>query len=268
MKKYIICLMSGMLFFYTCTSRASDAIPTFSSYITSYFTGLLAYSCEQGMVGTSVDGIVNFVAKDMATDSDDYSFIKNTATMGVAIGHKLKSGPLISNDVNHRTLNSCSAIANYMTIVWNVEKGISESLNKPGGAKKREIQSLEHMTKVMDKLFKVDNSGESLNNSTIYKTTAENLADLYDENEVAADDKIAGRKVEVKGVVQSIDKDFTGSVVVLLQSGNEFMPARLSMEDTEKSKAASLRKGQTVNIICDKMMFLIGSPSGRSCRFN
>lgn len=268
MKKYIICLMSGVLLFYTCLSRASDAIPTFSSYITSYFTGLLAYSCEQGMRGSSVDGIVNFVAKGMSTDADDYSFIKNTATMGVAIGHKMKLGPLISNDVNHRQLNSCSAIATYMTVVWNVEKGVSESLNNPGGAKKREIQSLEYMTKVMDKLFKVDNSGVSSNNTAIYKTTAEALADLYDENEVAADDKIGGRKVEVTGVVQSIDKDFTGSVVVLLQSGNEFMPARLGMEDTEKSKAASLRKGQTVSILCDKMMFLIGSPSGRSCRFN
>ncbi|MCW4948692.1 OB-fold putative lipoprotein (plasmid) [Enterobacter hormaechei subsp. xiangfangensis] len=38
--------------------------------------------------------------------------------------------------------------------------------------------------------------------------TAKALTAFYDENEVAADDKIGGRKVEVKGVVQSIDKDF------------------------------------------------------------
>lgn len=55
---------------------------------------------------------------------------------------------------------------------------------------------------------------------------------MYDENEVAADEKIAGWKVEVTGVVQSIDKDFTGSIVVLLKSDNNFMPARFGMEET------------------------------------
>lgn len=111
-------------------------------------------------------------------------------------------------------------------------------------------------------------NGSVASDDGIYRTTAKALTAMYDENEVAADDKIGGRKVEVKGVVQSIDKDFTGSVVVLLQSGNEFMPARFGMEETEKNKAASLRKGQTVSILCEKMMFLIGSPSGSRCRFN
>lgn len=37
----------------------------------------------------------------------------------------------------------------------------------------------------------------------VYKTTAKDLAALYDENEVAVDDKIGSRKVEVTGDISS-----------------------------------------------------------------
>nr|QLG00532.1 hypothetical protein [Leclercia adecarboxylata] len=35
-------------------------------------------------------------------------------------------------------------------------------------------------------------------------------------------------------MVQSIDKDFTGSVVILLQSDNEYLPARFSMKTLKR----------------------------------
>ncbi|WP_077227939.1 MULTISPECIES: OB-fold protein [Enterobacteriaceae] len=52
------------------------------------------------------------------------------------------------------------------------------------------------------------NAGSDDSDGNVYRITAKALTAFYDENEVAADDKIGGRKVEVKGVVQSIDKDF------------------------------------------------------------
>jgi hypothetical protein len=42
----------------------------------------------------------------------------------------------------------------------------------------------------------------------VYHTTAKALAELYKANEVAADDKIGGRKLEITGLVQDIRKDF------------------------------------------------------------
>ncbi|HHU4046238.1 TPA: OB-fold protein [Enterobacter cloacae] len=41
-----------------------------------------------------------------------------------------------------------------------------------------------------------------------YRTTAKELVELYKANEVAADDKTGGRKVEVTGTVQDITKKF------------------------------------------------------------
>jgi hypothetical protein len=78
----------------------------------------------------------------------------------------------------------------------------------------------------------------------VYRTTAKGLAELYKANEVAADDNIGGRKVEVTGTVQDITKNFANDVVLKLESGNRFMPVSLSMADSEKSQASKLKKGR------------------------
>lgn len=176
-----------------------------------------------------------------------YSAIHDTVILGASAGRVIhEKGKIVTKD--RAELHSCSEFVSY------VEKHgvITQAATSLNGSKQSATA-------------KADNN---VSDGSVYRTTAKALAALYDENEVAADDKIGERKVEVKGVVQSIDKDFTGSVVVLLQSGNEFLPARFSMEDTEKAKSSKLRKGQEITIICEKMMLLIGSPSGNRCRFN
>ncbi|HEY4090057.1 MAG TPA: hypothetical protein VGN46_00975 [Luteibacter sp.] len=101
----------------------------------------------------------------------------------------------------------------------------------------------------------------------IYATTANRLAAEYERNEVAADDAMKGKVVRVSGTIQAIDKDFMDNVVVNLATSNEFMPARMQMVDAEKSAAAHLSKGQTIDVECDQMSRVVGSPSGRNCRF-
>ncbi|EHU9132986.1 hypothetical protein KZW37_002823, partial [Escherichia coli] len=93
------------------------------------------------------------------------------------------------------------------------------------------------------------------------------LFKAYDENEVATDEKMKGKLISVKGVVQSIDKDFTDSIIISLRTDNEFMPARMEMEDSEKSAAIALKKGQQVTVICERMSRIVGAPSGRDCVF-
>ncbi|EFK5232094.1 hypothetical protein G6K22_004824, partial [Escherichia coli] len=102
----------------------------------------------------------------------------------------------------------------------------------------------------------------------VYRTTAKALAELYDANEVAADDKIGGRKVEITGTVQEVAKNFTNNVIVRLESGNRFLPVMLSMEDSEKSKASKLKKGQKIVVTCEKMQLFVRAPSGSNCTFN
>jgi hypothetical protein len=101
----------------------------------------------------------------------------------------------------------------------------------------------------------------------VYKTTASALFKDYDDNEVAADEKMKGKIIEVSGTVQSIDKDFTDSIIVRLKTSNEFLPAIMGIKDSEKSTALALKKGQKVVVTCAGMSRVVGAPSGRNCVF-
>lgn len=101
----------------------------------------------------------------------------------------------------------------------------------------------------------------------IYKTTATELFSDYEKNEVNTDEKIKGKVVEISGSVQSIDKDFTDSIIIKLKTSNEFMPARLRIDDSQKQNAMMLNKGDEVTLRCQKMSRIMGSPSGRDCKF-
>ncbi|WP_147198376.1 hypothetical protein [Pantoea sp. CCBC3-3-1] len=102
----------------------------------------------------------------------------------------------------------------------------------------------------------------------VYETTARKLFNAYEENEVATDEALKGKRVAVTGIVQSIDKDFTNSIIISLKTDNQFMAARMEMKDSQKAAAMSLKKGNQVVIVCEKMSRIIGAPSGRDCTFN
>jgi len=108
----------------------------------------------------------------------------------------------------------------------------------------------------------------SSSQKTVYQTTARKLYNDYDENEVAVDEQLKGKDVAVTGIVQSIDKDFTDSIIISLKTDNQFMPARMDMKDSQKTTAMSLKKGNQVVIVCEKMSRIVGAPSGRDCTFN
>ncbi|MCS2162959.1 OB-fold putative lipoprotein [Scandinavium sp. H11S7] len=108
---------------------------------------------------------------------------------------------------------------------------------------------------------------ESAPQQEVFSTTARQLFKAYDENEVATDENMKGKIVAVKGVVESIDKDFTDSIIIGFQTDNQFMPARMEMKDSEKPTAIALKKGQQVTVICERMSRVMGSPSGRDCVF-
>lgn len=99
----------------------------------------------------------------------------------------------------------------------------------------------------------------------VHRTTAQQLFADYEANEVATDEAMKGKMIEVTGTVQSIDKDFTDSIIVALRTGNEFMPARLQVSDAQKAQAMALKKGIKVALRCEKMNRIVGSPSGRDC---
>ncbi len=101
----------------------------------------------------------------------------------------------------------------------------------------------------------------------IYKITAQQLFADYGANEVATDEKIKGKIVQVGGTVESINKDFTDSIIVSLRTSNQFMSARMYVNDSEKQRAIVLKKGDRVVLQCKKMTRGMGSPVGSDCEF-
>jgi hypothetical protein len=100
-----------------------------------------------------------------------------------------------------------------------------------------------------------------------YITTATKLDKDYEANEVATDEKIGARPVQITGIIAGINKDFLNNIVIELAANNPFMPARLTMEDSEKSTASAAAKGNKVTIICQKVYRSAGSPVGSGCVF-
>jgi uncharacterized protein (DUF1330 family) len=100
-----------------------------------------------------------------------------------------------------------------------------------------------------------------------YKTTAAKLYQDYEANEVATDEKIGDKPVEISGKVESIDKDFMNNILIHMATGQMFMDAVLSMEDSEKDKAMKTSKGSKVTIVCQRMSRMIGMPQGSGCVF-
>lgn len=89
----------------------------------------------------------------------------------------------------------------------------------------------------------------------------------YGANEVAADSIYKGKTLAVTGIVGSIDKDFTGDVVVRLKSANTFLGTNAYMQTSEANAAAALSKGDSVTVVCRGGGLVIGSPVLRDCRF-
>lgn len=99
----------------------------------------------------------------------------------------------------------------------------------------------------------------------VVKISAVELFQSYDANEVATDERLKGKIVEVSGTIQAIDKDAFNNIVIRLRTPNEFMSAAMQVGDSDKAKAIALRKGDKVAIRCARMSRMIGSPYGADC---
>lgn len=97
------------------------------------------------------------------------------------------------------------------------------------------------------------------------KVSARELFRAYQANEAGAQTQYGDRVLEVSGTVQSIDLDLVNDPVVRLETDNQYMSAMADLIDADKPRAASLTKGQTVTLLCEGVMEVVGSPSLRKC---
>ena len=108
-------------------------------------------------------------------------------------------------------------------------------------------------------------AGQQSAQKEVYKTTAQQLYKDYEANEVAADEKMKGKLIEISGTVDSIDKDAFDNIVVHLKTGDAFSAAMVGMKDSEKQKAIALKKGAKITATCESSSRVMGSPALQKC---
>jgi len=100
--------------------------------------------------------------------------------------------------------------------------------------------------------------------SAVYRTTAEQLYQDYDANEVAIQSKIGDSPIRVTGSVAEINEDTSGHPVVTLHAGSENR-ADMLLTDDQRSAAAQLSKEDAVEIQCNKMQRIAARLRGSGC---
>jgi hypothetical protein len=99
---------------------------------------------------------------------------------------------------------------------------------------------------------------------TVYQTTAQQLYQDYNTNGVATQSRIGKGGIRVRGTVAAIEMDSSGYPVVKLSTNNP-NSADMTLTEDQTSAAAQLSRGQTVDIQCDRMHGIMGSPVGSQC---
>lgn len=96
------------------------------------------------------------------------------------------------------------------------------------------------------------------------EVTTQQLLAAYEANEVAADAQYKNKALAVSGRVAGINKDFTDSIYVELDTGEMFqnVHARGIADDV----AINLQKGQQVTLECTGNGFVMVSPQLKDCR--
>src|SRR5216683_2188103 len=101
-------------------------------------------------------------------------------------------------------------------------------------------------------------------NSAVYRTSAEQLYQDYDANEVAIQSKIGGSPIRLSGSIAEINEDASGHPVVTLHAGSGNR-ADMLLTDDQRSAAAQLSKEDAVEIQCNKMQRIAARLHGSGC---
>lgn len=85
----------------------------------------------------------------------------------------------------------------------------------------------------------------------VIKISAVDILAEYEANEVAATEKYKGKMLEISGVIDDFGKDILDKTYLTISDGKEFSTnsVQLYFDDSENSKVAELKKGDSVVIV-------------------
>lgn len=91
---------------------------------------------------------------------------------------------------------------------------------------------------------------QTTNKEDIIKVNYETLHKEYMDNPIAADAKYKGKKLQLTGSVDNIDREIAGNTYITFHVGDKysFQDVRITFKKSEQSEVAKLKKGQKVTI--------------------
>ncbi|MBS7724717.1 hypothetical protein I0E51_07365 [Pseudomonas lalucatii] len=100
----------------------------------------------------------------------------------------------------------------------------------------------------------------------MFEVSAQQLAQAYDRNTVAADHQFKAKRFKVTGVVESINTDLFGNPYVTLRGGvNQFMEPQFELDDAHATYAAGLQSGMRISLICTGHGDVAKTPISKGC---
>jgi hypothetical protein len=97
------------------------------------------------------------------------------------------------------------------------------------------------------------------------EVTAAELWAAYARDAAAADRQFRARSVVVKGVVQSVDRDFEGSLVARLSTGDAFDSVNARLATRNDPAMVGVVSGSPVTLTCVGRGALMGAPQLGGC---
>ncbi|MBI7130994.1 OB-fold protein [Pseudomonas aeruginosa] len=96
--------------------------------------------------------------------------------------------------------------------------------------------------------------------------SAQQLAQAYDRNTVAADQQFKGKRFKVTSVVDSINTDLFGNPYVTLRGGvNQFMEPQFELDGAHAKYAAGMQRGMRISLICTGRGDVAKTPMSQDC---
>ncbi|MDH1443212.1 OB-fold putative lipoprotein [Pseudomonas sp. GD03722] len=100
----------------------------------------------------------------------------------------------------------------------------------------------------------------------LHEVSAQQLAQAYDRNTVAADQQFKGKRFKVTGTVDSINTDMFGNPYITLRGGvNQFMEPQFELKKSHANYAATLQRGMRISLICTGGGDIAKIPMSQNC---
>ncbi|HCP56592.1 MAG TPA: hypothetical protein DIU04_17890 [Pseudomonas sp.] len=98
------------------------------------------------------------------------------------------------------------------------------------------------------------------------EVSAQQLAQVYERNTVAADQQFKGKRFRVTGTVDSINTDLFGKPYVTLRGGvSQFIEPQFKLDSAHRNYAAGLQQGLRITLVCRGRGDVAKTPMSDEC---